>query len=353
MANKFHFHPTIRRVAERAGVSSATVSLVLRNKPRISAATRIKVRQAADELGYRPDPQIAKLMHHLRSTRRPAFQSSIAALTTVPVGHDTPYMTEITSSARARAQQLGYGFTVFRINDPATENRTLQKVLRNRGVEGILLLPIAIPCELSSLLAWSEFSVVTTTHGVLAPRFHRVVPHQLGNALEICRRVTELGYRRIGLVLPSDHDVRVHHGLSAAVAWQATNGGTEFVQPLLHDGALPREDEIRLWYAREAPDVIITAGDDMSGKIAELLQIRVPGRVGFVSASKVGRSVFAGIDELPAEIGATAIGQLAGMIEHGNKGSPRVPHVIVIDGRWIGGRSVGPRRIIRQKLLPA
>ena len=45
--------PTVADVAERAGVSTSTVSLVLNNKPGISPEVRAAVLQAVNELGYR------------------------------------------------------------------------------------------------------------------------------------------------------------------------------------------------------------------------------------------------------------------------------------------------------------
>lgn len=54
----------IQDVAARAGVSTATVSLVLRDRPGPSAATRAEVRVAADELGYRPDRTASLLARH-------------------------------------------------------------------------------------------------------------------------------------------------------------------------------------------------------------------------------------------------------------------------------------------------
>jgi LacI family transcriptional regulator len=48
--------PTIRDVAERAGVSIATVSRVLNDRADVSAETRERVREVAREVGYSADP---------------------------------------------------------------------------------------------------------------------------------------------------------------------------------------------------------------------------------------------------------------------------------------------------------
>ena len=56
--------PTLQDVAQRAGVSRALVSIVMREAPGASIDTRARVRKAADDLGYRPDPRARLLRSH-------------------------------------------------------------------------------------------------------------------------------------------------------------------------------------------------------------------------------------------------------------------------------------------------
>jgi DNA-binding LacI/PurR family transcriptional regulator len=335
---------TTREIAAKAGVSSATVSLALRNHPKISVKTREHVQRVAAALGYRPDPHVAKLMHHLRTRREPGFQSTICALTTIPEEQELTYLREILKSARQRADALGHGFMILHIDDAVERRPDLQRMLRSRGVEGLLLCPMVRPRAFTELLDWRNFSVVAATNGVLAPEFHRVVPHQFSNTLLLCEQLARRGYRRIGIVLAEQHDLSLNHGFSAAVAWQNLLGGTELVMPLIYQGAAPAN--LKLWFRREKPDAIIVPGEAEGKTVAKELGLRIPGAVGFASANKAGPSIFAGMEERPGEIGSTAIGLLASMIQRGEKGGPAVPTVTMIKGRWLNGRSLhdAPRK---------
>jgi DNA-binding LacI/PurR family transcriptional regulator len=60
--------PTLEEVAERAGVSTATVSRVLNNSARVSPAMRASVEAAVAELGYVPNPAARNLARRRTDT---------------------------------------------------------------------------------------------------------------------------------------------------------------------------------------------------------------------------------------------------------------------------------------------
>lgn len=87
---------TLAQVAKRASVSTATVSMVLRNRGRISDATRNRVMQALDELGYvynqtaanlrnRTSNQVGLLLHDITN---PFYGEMTAGLSQEMERHD-------------------------------------------------------------------------------------------------------------------------------------------------------------------------------------------------------------------------------------------------------------------------
>lgn len=277
-------------------------------------------------------------MHHLRLSRRPGFQSTIAALTTIPESQELEYLHDIHQAAKSRAESLGYAFMLMRVPNGTKEKSSLQRILSSRGVEGLLVLPLQNPIDIEQWLNWEQFAVVTATYSNTAPEFHRVVPHQFGNALRICQELAGLGYRRIGLVQASGQDLAVHHGFAAAVTWQNTLGGTEMVQPLLYPGLEP--EGVKEWYRSEKPDVILTSGAGDSRQIAEQLNLQIPGPVGFAVMNWYGQQDLAGIDEHPSEIGRAAVDLLHSKIINGSIGIPEAPTLSMVSGRWVSGPSV-------------
>lgn len=313
-----------------------TVSLALRNHPSIPAATRTRLKKLAAEQGYRPDPEVAKLMQHLRTRRLQRVQSSICALRMRPPpvtsqGYD--YGQQVVDGVRRRAGEMGFGFEEMYIDVPGLTPKRLQRILASRGVEGVVLLPMRRPQKLGRLLDWPAFSVVAATSSVLAPRVHTVSPDQFANTVELCEWLTEQGCTRMGLATHPDHDVRVKHLEVAALAWYRESRGWGPIPTLWIDRGKLDAAALATWV--EAYDLQAVASDSEfdAGLLAAALPARVRRRLTFLSTSvypPLARHV--GIDERPSEVGVVAVETLAAMIQRGERGLPRSPRTITIPG---------------------
>ena len=327
--------PTLRQLADSAGVSPMTVSRALGGRGRVAAATRRRIVGLAESLGYRPDPEIAKLMHHLRSRRTRRFQSVVVGLSTRHPDDPEFYFRALAAGARARLADRGFGFELRQISAEAKGWSGFGRMLRNRGVEGILVLPQLAPVDLTALLDWCSYSVVSASASAVVPFAERVLPHHFANAVLLCRTLSNRGFRRIGLVIAADHDRRTEHGFTAGVTWHGLNEAAHFVPPLVTVEARPAP--VRSWVERERPDAIITSEPTTARLCARMIGPTLAARLQFFVTSRSGQAGegFPGIDERPAEIGAAAADLLAGMVERRHRLRPGPTMSTLLTGRWL------------------
>lgn len=331
----------MRQVASAAGVTVGTVSMSLRNHACIPEATRKRVRKAAAKLGYSPDPTVTRLMVHLRTQRDRRAQSYLCALTThppYPSSLPSTYWTELMESLRKRARELGYGMDLIHISQYLKQPGRLQRILSNRNIEGLVLLPMAVPVSLDHLLDWTQFSVVATSHSIISPSFHRVLPDHIKNTLTACERLASHGYCRIGLVISASKDLAVRHNFVTAISYHNQFSGLEPVPPLID----PTRNFTHLesWLSRHRPDAVITENDSRLLEAAAKLGIKVPGDMAVATHFRPNTRLFAGIDEMTDVIGSQAIEVLASMLQHGAKGPPETPVTTSVEGRWVEGDSL-------------
>jgi len=328
-------HSTLSHVAEAAGVSQMTVSRAFGGRGRIAAETRGRILAIAMRLGYRPDPEVAKLMHHIRVRRRRRFQSVMVGLTTRRPDDSEPYFRALVAGAEAQAVERGYGFEVVHVAPTGKNWSVVSRTLQSRGVDGVLLLPAHRPIDLSGVLDWEKFSVVSASASATGPVAHRVMPHHFANALLLCRSLAREGRRRIGLVMSADHDVRSEHGFTSAVMWHGANEAAHAVAPLIAREA--GSAELKRWFARENPDAIITNELSAARDCARSVGRKIGGSVRFAATSlnRQDHAGISGIDERPGVIGAAAAEMLAGMIQRGVRGRPESPNTTLLNGRWV------------------
>src|SRR5580692_11904444 len=123
--------PTIKDVAKRAGVSTATVSAVVNDSAYVSPALRARVLEAVREFGYAPS-QIAR---NLRRGRSDLIAIVVADLA-------NPFYSRVVCAAEAAVAGWGYSLVVFNSDEkPDAEKRILARV-RALHCEGLLLVPV-------------------------------------------------------------------------------------------------------------------------------------------------------------------------------------------------------------------
>ena len=76
--------PSLRDIARQLNVSHVTVSMALRDHPRISAERRAEVQKVAEALGYRPDPMLASLVAYRNRKRVKPVAATLAWLNCWP-----------------------------------------------------------------------------------------------------------------------------------------------------------------------------------------------------------------------------------------------------------------------------
>jgi DNA-binding LacI/PurR family transcriptional regulator len=121
-------------VAARAGVSRALVSLVFRDRPGASIATRTRVFQAAEELGYHPDAA-AQLLASSRS-------KVLGLMLTV----QNPFHADLVEAMYLAAEGLGYDILLSATGPKRAEKKAITALLAHR-CEALVLLGPTTPAE--------------------------------------------------------------------------------------------------------------------------------------------------------------------------------------------------------------
>jgi LacI family transcriptional regulator len=323
----------LRNIAEAAGVCLMTVSLSLRDSPKISAATRERIQRLARQLGYHPDPEISRLMKHLRGSRTAQGRTGLAILDFYPSAayEEHVYHRCIREGAIRRADELGFTVTTFHAAEYHFNFTHLLKVVRSRGIEGLVLLPaIVAPLSLDPALDWQGLAVVSTTNSILSPRFHCVVPHQFSNLMKLIEAIHARGYQRIVSVFEEFFDERTAHNFTAALHWHHHGRRVLVVPAALAPAAKPRL--ISRWIARHEPDLIIAQSPEVVAQALATLPAARRRRLKIVGLGTPNNATYSYLDERPEQVGGGAVDLLAGMMYYHEAGVPLHARTTMIDG---------------------
>lgn len=187
---------TIRDVAAKLGLSAMTVSLALRDHPRIPADTKKRVRAAMDKLGYKPNP-VARAL---------ATGKSNLIGVIVPNSSDHYYAEVI----RAIEDQASAGnYHVLLANGSYEMERYTERVRDMMGlhVGGIIAAPPFtsekpnLPPFWQNLLNSDiDFDVVLINRELRPPVFHQVAADYAAGVKMVVESLAERGHRRVAYV---------------------------------------------------------------------------------------------------------------------------------------------------------
>lgn len=178
--------PRLNDVAARAGVSTGTVSLVLRDRSGPSAETRGRVLAAAAELGYRAD-RSASLLARRRSH-----------LLGVTMDVRSAFHAELVEDLHVEAARHGFDVVVGPLTRVRTELQTALNLVDQRCEALVLLGPAIRRADLAALAAHTPLVVVGRRVAASATSVVRAADDR-GVAMAV-EHLVGLGHRRIKFV---------------------------------------------------------------------------------------------------------------------------------------------------------
>ncbi len=340
---------SLRDIAKRIGVSHVTVSLALREHPRISLVVRQKIRQAAEEMGYRPDPMLTALANYRKGKSTAPTTASIGWIN----AWDEPAALRshkefdfYWKGAAATAEKFGYRLEEFQLGGHYKPHR-LHQILATRGIRG-LLLPPQRPHPDWGDLPWGEYSVVRFGRSLQNPRTHLVTADQVANTMPAFEEIQKRGYSRIGFVADEVDLKQCGHlfeGGYLMAQRQVVESARLPVFAMNKFSESARKKALAAWLKRTKADAIFTNMAEVP-HLLNSMGIRVPEDVALAVTTLLDTSVDAGIDQQPEEIGRVGFLMLNSLINDGTRGVPKIFRQILVEGSWVDGASLPDRRLM-------
>ncbi|MDQ8192980.1 LacI family DNA-binding transcriptional regulator [Coraliomargarita sp. SDUM461004] len=331
---------TIKDIAREAGMHYSTVSLALREDPRLSEATRSRIRKIANEMGYVPSAAMKALCAYREQNRTRPIQSALAYLTDMP--RSDPFNAMVMRRARMKAQQLGYELNEYNLSDAGSSLKHFKSVWWNRGIKGVLVGPFA---ESGADLGdeWSQFIVIEYGYSVSQPNFTRAVLDHYHNMLTHLDILRKRGYRRIGLVLSQALSNRTHGILHSAYLYEQVASGSAKIE--LHSKDFLDATSIRQWIDRNQLDAVI-AHEREHALILES-GLKIPEEVGFSIIGWKGYSPktpdeISGFDTKPEILAESAVSFLVAQMHEHVYGVPKTPKSLMVAGEYHEGGTILP-----------
>lgn len=264
-------------VARLAGVSRTAVSLVLNDRDgrNVSAESRRRVLEAAEQLGYRPN-RLARSLQAQRTSTLGLLTDQIAT---------SPFAGQVLRGALNLAWERDYLLLVTDSEgEPSREEAMLQELL-DRRCDGLLYAAMSL-IEVDPPEAFHSLPAILVNCFTHADTLPAVVPDEVSGGRTATQALLDAGHRDIAMLAGTEEriaaDLRIT-GHQAALAEAGVPAG-----PILRTGwSIDRgyADALRLLDAGDPPTGIVCGNDRVAAGVllaAARLGIDVPERLSVV-----------------------------------------------------------------------
>ena len=328
---------SIKDIARSANVSHSTVSRALNNSPRVKSETVEKIRQIAEESGYRGSA-IARSLATRRTRTIGVVVTTIADL----------FAAGVVSGIETVAGDHGYSVFLANSNaDPEREMRVV-RTFEERRVDGIIVTASRVGALHLPLLSRMNVPIVLLNNQHPSQFAHSVMIENLSASYEATRYLVELGHRRIAYI--GDRNGRTSDTERFGGYRQALDSGHLAFQPelVLYGSGTPESGMEAMAAFLRLPDrpTAVFCYDDMTA-LGAMRQIRDAGLrvprdvsvIGFddLSIVRFTEPPLTTVRQPMSEMGRLAMEAMLDLL-----GGSGATHEIKIRGELIVRASTGP-----------
>lgn len=181
--------PTIYDVAEKAGVSIATVSKVINNTGRISEKTRKKVLSIMDELNYYPSV-VASALTGKRTQTIGLLLPNLA----------NPFYAELAREMEDRADEQGYSLVICSTDYKAEKEQKYVSLLIRKRVDGFIITSGFNNVDLVQELLDQKIPVTLIAYNIARKSLNTISVDDYAGGYQATAHLAELGHKRIAVI---------------------------------------------------------------------------------------------------------------------------------------------------------
>ncbi len=180
---------SMQDIADKAGVSRATVSRVLSGHPSVKAATRKKVMHWVDELGYEPDVIAQSLA---------GGSTNLIGVVVPEIAY--PFFSEILEAIEDQAFYYGRSVIVCNSRRSLEKESNVLSELSKRRVDGVVAVPVSVD---ESASAYRRLHVPTVMITKQMEGFDSIYVSHVRGGEQMAKHFLSMGFVSVGYIGPT------------------------------------------------------------------------------------------------------------------------------------------------------